>query len=291
MFAACILNKPTELRQRLSYVSLHSVCCVFLLGVVAVASAQTQSLGNLTEEHFEVVSIRSTTADTRSSGGMQPNGRLNIRAATVAQLLIFAYNGLLIPERMIGIPDWAQRERFDIVATPGRNVEDGRALFRGLLNDRFNLRSHVEQREVAVYLMTTRADGKVGAGLHRTSVDCSDDAAVDRARAAQKPGEPLPCGGFTKAGEVAMGGATMNLLASMLSTQLGRPVLNRTGLDGRFDVTMTWSPNLVAGADSTSDDRSGLFTAVQEQLGLRLQSDRAPIEVLVIDHVERPMEN
>jgi uncharacterized protein (TIGR03435 family) len=271
--------------------SLRFLCCVSMLGFAAVVSVQTQSLRNLPEEQFEAIAIRSNNVDTRPSGGMQPNGRLNIRATTVVQLLVFAYNGLVIPERMIGIPDWAQRERFDIVATSGRQVDDDRALFRGLLSDRFKLRSHVEQREVAVYIMTARPGGKFGAGLRRTSIDCSNDAAVDRARAEQKSGEPRPCGGFTKAGEVAMGGATMNLLASMLSTQLGRPVLNRTELDGRFDMTMTWSPNLVAGADLATDDRSGLFTAVQEQLGLRLQPERAPIDVLVIDHIERPTEN
>jgi uncharacterized protein (TIGR03435 family) len=221
---------------------------------------------------------------------MQPNGRLNIRGTTVQQLLIFAYNGLLIPERTINIPDWTQRERYDIVATSDQPVADDRALLRGLLRERFGLRSHVE-REVPVYVMTLRSVGQLGTGLRRTAVDCANQAAVDRAREQQKPGEPRPCGGYTKAGEVAMGGATMNTLASMLSTQIGRPVLNRTGLDGRFDIAATWSASLSAGVEPPTNDGAGLFTAVQEQLGLRLQADRAPIDVLVIDHIERPSEN
>jgi uncharacterized protein (TIGR03435 family) len=263
------------------------------LSFAAVVVAQNApDLGNLAEAHFDAIAIRVNTSDTRPSGGMQPNGRLNIRGMTVYQLLIFAYNGLIIPERIVQIPEWAQRERYDIVATAGSSgVGDDRALLRGLLRDRFNFRSHVEERVLPVYVMTVRGDGRLGAGLQRTAIDCDDQTAVDRARKEREPGEPQPCGGYTKAGEVAMGGATMNLLSSMLSTQLGRPVLNRTGLDGRFDITMTWSPSLTAGVDTPSDDRAGLFTAVQEQLGLRLQPERAPIEVLVIDNIERPSEN
>jgi uncharacterized protein (TIGR03435 family) len=270
------------------HTALATLC---VLGVV-IAAPTAQDLRNLPEEHFDAIAIRPNVTETRPSGGMQPNGRLNIRATTVVQLLTFAYNGLINPERFVGLPQWASRERFDIIATADRQTADDRALLRGLLRDRFSLRSSVEQREVSIYVMTAHPEGKLGPGLRRAAIDCADAAAADRARAQQKPGEPRPCGGYTRAAEVSMGGATMNALATMLSTQLGRPVLNRTGLEGRFDMSMTWAPSLTATTPTAGDDQqAGLFTAVQEQLGLRLRSDRASVDVLVIDQIERPTEN
>jgi uncharacterized protein (TIGR03435 family) len=238
---------------------------VLVLLSTSVQAQNPPDLPSLAVESFEVVSIKPNHLDTRPTGGMQPTGRLNIHATTVAQLLTFAYNGLIVPERMGGISEWAQRERYDIVATPARDVTDGRAYFRGLLRDRFRVRSQVESREMAVYVMTVRAGG-FGPGLWPTRVDCNDEAAAE---AQQKPDEPKPCsGGYMKAGDASMSWATMNALATLLSTQLGRPVINRTNLDGRYDVKMTWSPSLTATAgDNPNDNRAGLFTAVQEQLG------------------------
>src|SRR3954462_9206084 len=156
-------NPDTDLR-RLSHIDRHhrsasaggtvrhfAVAIIGVFAVFAGASA-AQNLRNLPEEHFDAISIRSNTTDSRPSGGMQPNGRLNIRATTVLQLLTFAYSGLVNPERFIGLPDWASRERYDVVATAERPTADDRALFRGLLRDRFNLRSFIEPRELSVYV-------------------------------------------------------------------------------------------------------------------------------------------
>ena len=164
-------------------------------------------------------------------------------------------------------------------------------MLRSLLEDRFRLSAHRETRDLPIYaLVRARADGRLGPRLRQTT---SDYCAKLR-EAAGKPGDtPIPTGspvcGFRPAGngnEITAGALPMNELARFLNILAGRTVVDRTGLTGVWDFDLKWSlPN----APNADTDGPSIFTALQEQLGLRLDATTGPVEVLVIDRVERPI--
>ena len=139
------------------------------------------------------------------------------------------------------------------------------------------------------------ADGRLGPQLRRSSVDC---AARIAAQAEQKPTDPLPagaaeCGIRNGPGRIDFGGLPVSLLVQMLSGQVGKPVIDRTGLNGNYDVELRFAlgsagPPRPDGQAALPDDAPSIFTAVQEQLGLKLVPGEAPVDTLVIDHIERP---
>jgi uncharacterized protein (TIGR03435 family) len=173
-------------------------------------------------------------------------------------------------------------------------------MVRTLLADRFKLTVHDEVRDLPVYaLVTARSDGRPGPQLRRVEVDCAalyDDG--------PRPATPGPgkdaCGAFRGLGTSRITGhaVTMLMLANLVVRgSVGRMVLDRTGLSGAFDLDLEWTPERTAlsadaspGAPPASEGPS-IFTALQEQLGLKLDSRRGPVDVLVIDHVERPTED
>jgi uncharacterized protein (TIGR03435 family) len=181
----------------------------------------------------------------------------------------------LQPHQLVDAPDWIDTARFDIEAKPGREYstrEDALApellaMLRDLFADRFRLVAHREMRDTPVYaLVKARTDGILGPQMRRSTVDC----------------EAARCRISTNAGRIVGTGTTIAELMRRLSPTLGRPVVDRTGLSGPFDLELQWSPDQ---ADSAGPS---IFTAIQEQLGLKLESQRAPIEVMVIDRLERP---
>jgi uncharacterized protein (TIGR03435 family) len=204
------------------------------------------------------------------------------------------------PYQLVGGPDWLSTDRWDIVAKadgdppPERMIE----MMKTLIKDRFRLVMHLETREMPVYaLVLAKADGSFGPQLHRSTTDCTAIFAGARARGTVPTaprGGPL-CGTNMTPGGMWTSATTMGDLARNLSTVAGRTVIDKTGLSGVFDLELTWSGdaaegNAVANPAIVSDSPS-LFTAVQEQLGLKLEPQRAPVEVLVIDSAERPVED
>jgi uncharacterized protein (TIGR03435 family) len=221
---------------------------------------------------------------------------------------------------IVGGPNWLDSDLFDIVANLAtddvprvgslnqKRIEDylrrGRLMLQTLLADRFRLAVHRETKEVPMYaLAVARRDGKLGPKLHATAVDCAAWIAGGRRGAPPgfRPGPPpaagdLPCGGQMVNG-FAIRGSTMTLarLADMLSPRVERPVQDRTGLAGNFDLDLQWRPEpgkegpLEAGLSESLP--TSIFTALQEQLGLRLESSKGSADVLVIDHVEQPTPN
>ena len=147
--------------------------------------------------------------------------------------------------------------------------EQLRLMAQNLLADRFHLRYHRETREMDVYAMVVGKNGP-------------------KMQSAKDNGQPRGSGGLMSAGPGVMREVNGNMdnVAMALSEQAGRPVIDKTGLSDAVDFVLEWSPE--EGADTT---RPSIFTAVQEQLGLKLEPRRMPVEVLVIDHVERPTEN
>jgi uncharacterized protein (TIGR03435 family) len=160
------------------------------------------------------------------------------------------------------------------------------AMLRAMLADRFKLRAHTETRSLPVYeLRLARADGRLGAGLARVADACPPPPTPGAPAA--DAGPPIRCG-FTVNDGVLQGMGTMAAIASELVVS-GRHAVDRTGLAGVYRIDVRWSPD--NGAGLSADAPPEIFTAVREQLGLRLQAATAPTEVVVIDSAERPEEN
>ena len=221
---------------------------------------------------------------------------------------------------MVGLPDWANNERYTIAAkapdgTPPNAVP---AMLINLLKDRFKLMTHAESREMPAFdLVLARNDGRPGPQFTASSAECQatikERAEAGPGRGGPPPlpgtpgGPPLfdpakpPCGSMrTGPGIIGGGGLPLSQLVQMLSQFAGRPINDKTKLTGLFDFTLTFTPEPglgnspfgppPAGAPPLAADPNApnLFTALQEQLGLRLDSVRAPVDVVVVDRVERP---
>ena len=259
-----------------------------LLLVVVVACDLTLAAQ---QPAFEVVSLRrNTSGEPRpSGGGPQPGGRYRLINATPEMLISFAYL-TIPPERFVGAPGWIKTERYDLIAIADPSITEGKQfapLLQSLLRDRFGLRVHTEMRSAPVFeLVVSRRDGTVGNRLRPSRIDCDNPEAVKAAQAAAS-GEPV-CRGVAGAASMTLRGIPLRSLAALLSSRVGRPVLDRTGLVGEFDIDLAWTPALNTDAAAPTNDDASIYTALQEQLGLRLQPSTAPQEALVIDRIERP---
>lgn len=212
---------------------------------------------------------------------------------TLHQLVTEAYR--LRPFQVIGGPGWIKLDRFDINAKAPEGAT-GRPdpMLRTLLADRFKLRAHTETKEQQVYaLVLARADGRLGPKLVASTQECGAPARGGAPGAAAPPPRE-PCGmNMNGTGTTAMLKGIGQPLARLATTLSGSGVegimVDRTGLTGNFDIELQWTPeNLRSAAAAVGGDGPSLFTALQEQLGLKLESSRGPVEYLVIDSAEQP---
>jgi uncharacterized protein (TIGR03435 family) len=300
---------------------------VVLASVAAVGLAGhllAQSPAPPDELKFDVVSVK---PDTLGPTGptmfqIQPGGRFTATNVAVTMLINQAYR--IQSFQLTGAPSWASTERFDISAKApdGVNLQtapspDPKAppgpvqlMLRAMLADRFKLKLHTESREMPAYdLVIARPDGKLGPGLVRSSTDCAAEAAAARARgdAPAMPafGTPMRCGMRMGPGQLSAGSALLAQFVATISQQVGRTVVDRTGLTGNFDINLTFTPDRLpqrpAGApadgpfniNGVAIDPNGptLFTAIQEQLGLKLESSKTNMDVLTVDSLEHPTED
>lgn len=274
------------------------------LGVFCLMSlplwAQTQPT---TAPAFEVASIKANhSGDGRMMMNVAPGGRVNATNLTVRQLIVMAYR--IKPSQLSGGPSWIDSDHYDISAKAEgpATPEQLQLMMQALLADRFKLSLRHESKEMPVYALVVAKDGPK---LHENK---EAEAEKERAKAeGAKPGDanaPPKGGNFMRMGRglLSAQGAPVTNLADLLSRQLGRVVLDKTGLTGLYDFELKWTPDesqgqMFKGADAgdsaPSPDTSGptIFTALQEQLGLKLESQKGPVEVFVIDHVEKPTEN
>jgi uncharacterized protein (TIGR03435 family) len=259
---------------------------------------------------FEVASIKPSKSDEQGTYlRRQPGGLYRATNAQVRALIASAYLNEFPPKggRIFGGPGWIDREHFDIEAKAEGNPsrEEVNLMAQSLLEDRFKLVVHRETRQLPIYALVRSKAGRTGPQLveHSDSSKCTDPAAGPPS--APHPGEAMPafCGGFFMipgAGALreSGNGITMDMMVQFLTQSLDRTVLDRTGLGGVFDFTLEFAPELgpafQPGANATASDPSAppsIFTAIQEQLGLKLEPRKGPVDVVVIDHVERPSEN
>jgi uncharacterized protein (TIGR03435 family) len=210
---------------------------------------------------FEVASIKPSNADPRSGGVSSRSGLLRSVNVTLKRSIMGAY--AIGPNQIAGGPDWLDTERFDITAKAGQPLGDHdlMVMLQSLLAERFKLAIHREMKTTQVYVMEAAKNVKL-------EKDDGGNSSTENGR-----------------GDLVVRNASMDRFAEVLSRQTDFPVVNRTGLDGVFKLELKWS------LDSAKGDGPSLYTAIQEQLGLRLRAQKIPIEVLVIDHAERPTEN
>jgi len=294
-----------------------SMCLLSVLGCTAgVASAQAPAAPT-----FDVASIKPNTSGTNQRQfNLEPNGRFTAINVPLFDLIRFAYaqpgpDGQLFPfppNRLSAAKTWAggatalQSDKFDVIATTDAGASQDRVflMLRALLAERFKLVVHRENQDLPIYaLVMARKDGRLGPRLRPSNVDCS------KVSSDGPPASPAtdafvaePCKGLRNVPGKASGRAvTIPTLARLMSGWVDdhRPVEDRTGLTGNFDLDLDWTPDRPlpsppAGAPAlppVDPTGAGLFTALQEQLGLKVESTKNSIDILVVDHADRPTEN
>jgi uncharacterized protein (TIGR03435 family) len=262
---------------------------------------------------FDAASIKQNK--TGLQGGddkILPGGRYTATNLSALVLIRFAYEQSarsrgLEPFEVQGGPNWLGSDRFDVNATAGRNVSltELRAMLRALLVERFHLETHYEKRQMPVYRLVMAQHGRLGPQLRPTTADCVN-ATYDPLRGTT-PGESYPCGYFGPSPTIPMGsdrayqairGMTMRDFALRLYPYLSRRVVDATDLPGYYDADFEFTAEIVmppppAGQPNPYDGRvlPSIFSVLPQQLGLKLESQRGSVDVLVIDYAEHPAPN
>jgi uncharacterized protein (TIGR03435 family) len=258
-----------------------------LLATFAVQShAQAPPTRPIEESRFEVTSIKPLPAGSNIAG-YRPDPLRFSGYFNVIDAVSLAYQ--IAQNRIVDGPEWAQTQRYEIIGTNSAPRRQGESwhMMRHLLEDRFALKVHRERRPRPAYVLTTaRSDGRLGPKAQRVERDCSSPRA-DLKNCSKNWGL-----GFYRSSGLQWSAFVRNDLEAMA----GRPVFDETGISGQFDITLEYNPNISRIPESVTNPptlaeleaRPALFTALQEQLGLKLESRMEPIDVLVIDSVERP---
>ena len=254
----------------------------FALAVLIAAKAGGQEPATT----FDVVSVKPNLSGQGQSGTDSRPGRIEATNVTLRSLILRAFGKQEF--EVVGGPDWVTTDRFDIAARGSADADRG-AQLQAMLADRFKLATHIEQRDRPVYLMVAvRADKKLGTTMTPATIDCSGGGDPGARRREAKMNV---CGLNTSTGRnggtVSGGGLSMERIAATLANYgADRPVIDRTGIEGIFDFQLKWVNQPTGNAEEVS-----YFTAVQEQLGLKLEPTTASVDVLVIDRVEHPDPN
>jgi uncharacterized protein (TIGR03435 family) len=287
---------------------MRAVVFFFVVAAIGGLGAQRTEQG---PPLFEVASIR-LNKDGGPVAGIRrfPGGRFEATNIQLAALISFAHQ--LQPFELHGGPPWLTSERWDILARvngdpprlpPGSETPDAMMLAtRALLAERFKLTMHRETRDLEVYrLVMARDDRQPGPGLRRSTYDCAGLLVAQDAAAKGGPPAPDPntsdrlvCGMRVAVGRIQFGGRPLSFLTNTLTAMTQRRVVEATGLTGDWEFDISFNPPAPpAGIDIPREnlDAASLFTVLQEQLGLKLQASRMPMSVMVVDRVERPVED
>lgn len=322
-----ILANPGQLRLNLARQALLAVCLAVVCVVpVAIgiwnpapirAQAPAQSAAKV--QKFDVASVKVNTSNDQPNSNfplgpgdvyVRNGGYLSATGYPLQAYIGFAFKtignqGQYVAEQL---PDWAKTNRYDIQAraqgNPGK--DDMRAMMQSLLAERFKLKTHYQDREVPVFAMVLAKNGETGPALqrHAASSDCPTEPS-----SASTPGvvngAPAFCNGIyplpsKAAGHLRFGGRNVTLAFigdTFGAGAMGRAMVDQTVMTGRFDFTLEWAQELPqqgrAGVDAPAADITGpsFQDAMRDQLGIKLQARKAPVSVLVVDHLEKPSEN
>jgi uncharacterized protein (TIGR03435 family) len=216
---------------------------------------------------FEVASIKPSDPAAKMDTQRDPAGGITLTNVNLRSLVLMAYN--IQPFQLEGGPSWLRSARFDIVAkAPAGSVRTQTwAMLQTLLADRFHLEVRRETREIPVFELVVAKGGPKIHPIHRALTEADDSLQTD-------------------VGHIKSVGAPLSSLARVLSGNLGHNVVDRTHLDGRYDFQLEFAPE-----DAADSDRPSLYTAIQQQLGLKLESTKGPVEIIVIDRAELPTAN
>src|SRR5688572_20533367 len=281
----------------------HTYIQFVLAGAVLAGTAPAQGQQPAPSPTFEVATVRPNPDGAGKMQTVTRPGGVFVAVNTPLRLLIAdAYIGAQpgAIDRIVGGPEWVQSARYDINAKASRDFRptppgppaEMLLMIRALLEDRFKLKVHREPREIPAYELVVVRPG--AAGLRKSDVDCDALFAAGqvtrpepgiRPRCGVTNGPVGPDGGI---GLIA-GAFSMSQLAQFLQ-RVGRPVIDQTGLTGRYDFDLAFAPLGASPADAPSDPaRPTIFIALEEQLGLKLQFTKAPLDVIVIDSIEQPV--
>ena len=265
-----------------SNLKLFAATALLVLGQACVAQSVPPMAADA-KPGFEVATIKPSQGDAQRSVQVQGT-RLATRATSLVDLMMFAYG--IHPTQIADGPDWIKAERFDVVVQPtlsGRpSTAQMRSIVQQLLADRFKLAFHHDQRELPVYRLIA---AKGGPELTPTTKE--DEQATNTAAVGIAPGL------------MTVRNATLSEFASITQryVRLDRPIVDHTGISGKYDYKLSWTPDFSQfdgnppGPAKTDENAPSLYTAIQEQLGLKLEAVKELADVIVIDHVERPSEN
>lgn len=295
--------------------TIWSGAVLAITALLSISNVQAQSGDPAGDRKtFEVVSIkRSDPSVSQRSLAITPGGRFTATATTLKALIMLAYN--IGPDKLTGATGWMDSEKYDVIATAPEGAIKGsvgrqaqwtgpngqsakwtalpadseggrqiRGMLQALLADRFQLKIQPETKELPVYALLVGKDGP---------------------KLQESKGESVQIRSGSGPGEFSFQGTPMSTLAITLTWLTGRPVLDKTGLKGNYDFKLQWTPDEnqmqmfrgtgggAASNLSTAAEPSGpsIFTALQEQLGLRLESTKGPVETFVVEHAEKPSEN
>lgn len=258
--------------------------------IIAGSVARSISFAQAAHPAFEVASVRPSKTNENWFWNVTPGGRIVCRNCTLQRMMILAYR--VQEYQVVAGPAWISKDQFDIEAKPDTpstpSDVDPRQILRSLLEERFHVRVRMETRNGPAYALVVIKNGPP------LSADQSPPAET------QPPPDrngAMPRGALRMTAGSAFGRAIpISLLARFLGQTLGRPVIDKTGLTGRYDIEFHWTPESVSvdsppGVSVPDADAPSLFTALQEQVGLKLESTTGPVQQLVIEKVERPSEN
>jgi len=268
--------------------------------LITVAIVATLTSVRAQQKTFEVASVKQHPVSqvTPSLMTAEPGGRFTARNIPLRLLIRTAY--LIQDDQIVDAPSWIGTDRFDISAKAedGSSPADLVPMLQALLAERFKLTFHRDTRELSMFeLQLSRTDGVLGPNLKKN--ECVPDLNAPPSA----PGGPPRCGTISNGfGRLTLIAQPISVMAQFLGPSVNRVVVDRTGLTGSYDVDLTWTPDRlpprppgappdqpirVNGAEIDPNGPS-IFTAIREQLGLKLESGRWPVQVLAIDHVEQP---
>jgi bla regulator protein BlaR1 len=250
----------------------HGKLAAAYLALILSANSQTSP------PTFEIASVKpSPSGPSGAEFNFAAGGGLAVRNADLKGIIQMAFDSQAF--QIAGAPGWTTSARYDIFAksadarpgaSPDELRQDARRKLQTLLADRFQLLFHRETRQVNIYHLTIAKDGPKFAGAHDSG----------------------PNGGINgRCGQYVGTKSSIGSLVYMLSRELGSPIDDRTGLTGRYDFKLEYAPTGTCQQVADNGDRPSVFSALQDQIGLKLESAKGPVEIIVIDRIERPTGN